>query len=60
MFRHDEVSVEIIIAERHTLVVAIYTPVTTIRIVGDVEVIGRSLYVTGTHIEGAKPGILGR
>jgi hypothetical protein len=60
MVRQDQWIVELRDVQSKTLLVEVWTPAGRIEIMGEVERVGRVLYVTGTHINGPRPGVLGR
>jgi hypothetical protein len=55
-----EVLIEIEEAEGRTVVATVRTPVGTLTVMAELELVGRVLWVRGAHIQGLSPGALGR
>ena len=55
-----EVLIEIEEAEGHTVIATVRTPVGTLTVLAELELVGRVLWVRGAHIQGLSPGALGR
>lgn len=60
MWRPDEIVVEIVAADRDTMIVAIATPAGLVELIGTLKREGRVLRVDGAHVQGLRPGALGR
>ncbi len=60
MFPAEDVVVEVTEAEDNEVIVDIVTPAGAIQLMGTVRVEGRVLYFTDAHIQGLRPGALGR
>ena len=60
MWTLDEIAIEIVDAENNTAEIEVWTPAGRLSIMGEVYRIGRVLHCTGVHVEGLRPGALGR
>ncbi|HYP57098.1 MAG TPA: hypothetical protein VEQ35_02310 [Beijerinckia sp.] len=60
MWNAAKITIEIEQAEGSVMIVNIHTPLGTLDLVGEVKRIGRILYVDRAHVQGLKPGALGR
>jgi len=60
MWESDQIIVEIDDAELSEIVVIIMTPMGVLRLMANVSIIDRTLRIDRAHVEGLKPGALGR
>ena len=60
MWSLDEIVVEIVEAEGPIVAVEITTPVGRLEMLGAIHRVGRLLHCKGVHIDGLRPGALGR
>lgn len=60
MLAADDIRLEIDEAEGRTVIVKAYTPVGTIEVAADLELVGGTLWVRNAHVQGLRPGALGR
>jgi hypothetical protein len=60
MWTSDQIIVEIEEAEHPEIVVSVMTPIGVLRLMANVSIIDRVLSMDRAHVEGLKPGALGR
>jgi hypothetical protein len=60
MWKSDQISVEIDDVEHPVAVLAITTPVGTLRLIGSISIVERIMRIDRAHVEGLKMGSLGR
>ena len=60
MSKSDQITVEIEVADHPVMIVTITVPIGVIEMIGSVARRGRVLYLDRVHVQGLRPGVLGR
>jgi hypothetical protein len=60
MWSHDQIDIEVSEVDGIVVLVTITTPVGRLELMGGVSLRGRLLVIEGAHVQGLRPGALGR
>ena len=60
MWAATEITIEIDAVDHPVMIVSITVPIGVLEIIGSVTLVGRTLRIDGAHVQGLRPGTLGR